>query len=234
MISGNMAEEIPNQVAEAGLDQWYATLSQQDRVRVRRYLNGISTDTPVAFLNDLISRAEEDRNYRLAVTAGEYLEGMDLDDYGRFVATNGMIEGLFGCDEFTRAKELCCRNLDLFPSVEDRVRAENGGDIPQKMPCRNRLIDILVGVEANYDDAVAVLDQYAEMGLIDPVERDQRKQSLKIHRMQMFFDNVYNYDYKKDRSRRPSRGSSGGCRWRAPRRGAPPRFWRQRPPGPPP
>lgn len=192
-----MAEEIPAQVSQAGLDDWYASLSSQDRVRTRRYLGGIDTANPAAFLEDLIARAVDDHNYKLAVTAGEQLETLDLDDYDRFVATESFIEGLFGADDYTRAKEMCCRNLELYPAVSERLLAENGGKVPQRMPCRNRLIDILVGVEADYDDANAVLDQYVEMGLIDPQERDYRKQSLKIHRMQMFFDNVYNYEYKE-------------------------------------
>lgn len=192
-----MTDETPEQVQQAGLGEWYAGLSSQDKVRTRRYLNGIDTSSPAAFLEDLIARAIDDHNYKLAVTAGNHLETLDLDDYDRFVATESYIEGLFGADQYTRAKEMCCRNLELYPSIADRFLAANGGTVPQRMPCRNRLIDILVGVEANYDDANAVLDQYVEMGLIDPEERNYRKQSLKIHRMQMFFDNVYNYEYKE-------------------------------------
>lgn len=130
------------------------------------------------------------------------LETLDLDGYDRFTATESFIEGLFGNDDFGRAKEMCCRNLELYPSISDRFLSEHGGAVPERMPCRNRLIDILVGVEADYDDADAVLDQYVEMGLIGPEERDYRKQSLKIHRMQMFFDNIYNYEYRKERSLR--------------------------------
>ena len=89
------------------------------------------------------------------------------------------------------AKAMCCRNLDLYPIVSGRIVEENGG-VPQKLSCRNRLIDILVGVEGDYDDAYEVLDRYAEMGLINEAERDLRKQSLKIHRMQRSFDNIFN------------------------------------------
>ena len=186
-----MADEIPSQISEAGLDDWYSGLTSQDRVRTRRYLDGIDTSSGVALLSDLIVRAVEDHNYKLAVTAGRFLDGMELSDYDRFKTTEIYIEGLFGADEYETAKAMCCRNLDLYPIVSGRIVEENGG-VPQKLSCRNRLIDILVGVEGDYDDAYEVLDRYAEMGLIDEAERDLRKQSLKIHRMQRSFDNIFN------------------------------------------
>ena len=186
-----MADEIPSQISEAGLDDWYSGLTSQDRVRTRRYLDGIDTSSGVALLSDLIVRAVEDHNYKLAVTAGSFLDGMELSDYDRFKTTEIYIEGLFGADEYETAKAMCCRNLDLYPIVSGRIVEENGG-VPQKLSCRNRLIDILVGVEGDYDGAYEVLDRYAEMGLIDEAERDLRKQSLKIHRMQRSFDNIFN------------------------------------------
>lgn len=185
-----MADEIPKQVSEAGLDDWYSGLSSQDRVRTRRYLEGISTSSAATFLDDLMARAVEDHNYKLAVTAGKYLDGMELSDFDRFRSTELLIEGMFGADDFDGAKEMCCRNLDLYPLVSEELIAEGGG-VPH-LSCRNRLIDILVGVEGAYDDAYDVLDRYCEMGLIDEEERDLRKQSLKVHRMQRTFDNIFN------------------------------------------
>lgn len=186
-----MADAIPEKISEAGLSDWYGSLSPQDKVRTRRYLDGIDSSSANAFLVDLMARAVDDHNYKLAVTAGEELESMELSDLDRFRATEGFIEGLFGSDMFDRAKEMCCRNLDLYPSVADGIMVD--GALPKAISCRNRLIDILVGVEGNYDEAYAVLDQYCEMGLIDAEERDYRKQSLKIHRMQRSFDNIFNY-----------------------------------------
>lgn len=186
-----MVDATPVQIAEAKLDQWYYELSSQDRVRVRRYLEGIDTSSDVAFLIDLMKRASDDHNYKLAVTAGEALEQRDLDDVSRFNATEGYIEGLFGSDNFDLAKEMCCRNLELYPNISDALKVD--GMPPAHLSCRNRLIDILVGVEGSYDEAYSVLDQYVMMGLIDEEERDYRKQSLKIHRMQRSFDNIFNY-----------------------------------------
>ena len=50
--------------------------------------------------------------------------------------------------------------------------------------------DALVGVECAYDEADGILEDYVELGIMDPDELSYRKQSLKIHRMQKTFDNI--------------------------------------------
>lgn len=198
-----MADEIPRQVTEAGLDGWYGSLSPQDRVRVRRYVDGISTGSELAFLEDLMARAVDDHNYKLAVTAGEHLEGLELSDRERFEATEGMIEGLFGSERYEEARDLCMRNLDLFPAVRGDVLLPDGS-VPEHLSCRNRLIDIMVGVFGDYEGAYAMLDRFLELGLVDEAEKDYRLRSLKIHRMQRTFDNVFNL--RETGQRRPSTG----------------------------
>ena len=51
----------------------------------------------------------------------------------------------------------------------------------------------MVGDDADNDGASAVLARNTAMGLIDDEELAYRKQSLKIHRMQKSFDNLFNY-----------------------------------------
>ena len=196
--SQSMAQtEVPKEVAEAGLDDWYQTLNDPDRVKLRRYLPGIDTSSPQAFLVQLMQRATEDHNYGLSIIAGKYAEGHEMDDYSRFVITDGYIDGLFGAERYEEAKEACCRNLDLFPLVRSRILEENGGALPKHIACRNRLIDIVIGVESGYDMADEILTQYVEMGLIDEEEKAYRLQSIKIHRMQKTFDNLFIYRPKQ-------------------------------------
>ncbi len=186
-----MADAVPTQVTEAGLEGWYSGLTSQDKVRVRRYVEGIDTSSELGFITDLMARAVEDHNYKLAVIAGLYLGNVELSSLDRFIANEGLIEGLFGCDMFAEGKELCKRNLALWKDVKDDYIAKNG--FPEHLSCRNRMIDILVGVEGDYDAAFVMLDDYCEMGLIDEEEKAYRKQSLKIHRMQRSFDNMFNF-----------------------------------------
>lgn len=181
--------EAPSQISKVGLEPWYDSLSDQDKVRVGRYIGGIDGPTPVAFLNELMARAVADHNFKLATIAGGYLENLEMSDSDRFRYTENLIEGLFGSDSYEPAKLLCYRNLALYPKVADDLF----GGKPDHLSCRNRLIDILVGVDGSYDEAYDALDRFCDMGLIDAEERDYRKQSLKIHRMQRSFDNVFNY-----------------------------------------
>ncbi len=189
--------EIPQEIAIAGLSDWYAGLNDPSKVKVRRYLRGIDTSSAAALLIDLMLRSEEDHNYGLSVTAGSYAVSMALDDYQLFKVREAYIDGLFGSEKYDDAKEQCCLNLDLYPAVKDRFLGENGGSIPKDIKCRNRLIDILVGVECAYDEAISLLDDYAAIGIMDPDELEYRKQSLKIHRMQKTFDSIYSYRPKE-------------------------------------
>ena len=64
--------EIPKEIVDAGLSDWYETLSDPNKVRMRRYIQGIDTSSPQAFLVQLMQRATEDHNYGLSIVAGEY------------------------------------------------------------------------------------------------------------------------------------------------------------------
>ncbi|MBR4504025.1 MAG: hypothetical protein IKP20_03510 [Candidatus Methanomethylophilaceae archaeon] len=189
--------EIPQEIMSAGLSDWYAELNDPSKVKVKRYLKGIDTSSPSALLIDLMVRSEEDHNYKLSVTAGSYATSMDLDDYQLFKVREAYIDGLFGSEKYDDAKEQCCLNLDLYPAIKDSFLADNGGNIPKDIKCRNRLIDILVGVECAYDEATSVLEDFAAIGIMYPDELEYRKQSLKIHRMQKTFDSIYSYRPKE-------------------------------------
>ena len=205
-MPGMDSTEIPPEIAGAGVADWYSGLNDPSKVKTKRYLRGIDVSSPPAFFIDLMLRSEEDHNYGLSVTAGSYAVSMDLDDYQLFRVREAYIDGLFGSEKYEEAKKQCCLNLDLYPSVKERFLAENGGNIPKDIKCRNRLIDILVGVECAYDEAISILDDYAEMGIMYPDELAYRKQSLKIHRMQKTFDSLYSY---RPKERCFSRGSWG-------------------------
>jgi len=173
------------------LDEWYASLNDMNKVKVKRYLNCIDTTSKQDFLVDLMMRSGTDSNYGLSVMAGQYALSQDLSDYDRFKVTEAYIDGLFGAEKFDELKVQCCNNLDLFPKIKDEFLDDNGGVLPKTIYCRNRLIDVMVGVDSDYEGAIDALDSFAEIGIMDPDELAYRKQSLKIHRMQKTFDNVF-------------------------------------------
>ncbi len=185
--------EVPMEIKKAGLEDWYLTLNDPDKVKLRRYLSGIDSSSPKDFLVQLMQRAINDHNYGLSITVGAYAATHEMDDYSRFVITEGYIEGLFGADRFDEAKEACAHNLDLFPTVKERLLAENGGVLPKHISCRNRLVDIIIGVESQYEMADEILSRYVDLDLLDEEEKRYRLQSIRIHRMQKTLDNLFIY-----------------------------------------
>ncbi len=186
-----MSQETPAEISAVGLDDWYASLNDMNKVKVKRYLNCIDTTSRQDFLVDLMMRSGKDSNYGLSVMAGQYALSQDLSDYDRFKVTEAYIDGLFGAEKFDELKVQCCNNLDLFPKIKDEFLEDNGGTLPKTIYCRNRLIDVMVGVDSDYEGATEALDSFVEIGIMDQDELTYRKQSLKIHRMQKTFDNVF-------------------------------------------
>ena len=186
-----MSQEIPAEISAVGLEEWFGSLNDMNKVKVKRYLNCIDTTSKQGFLVDLMIRSSNDANYKLSVIAGEYALSQELSDYDRFKVTEAYIDGLFGAEEFDKLKEECCKNLDLFPSIKDQFLEDNGGELPKTIYCRNRLIDTMVGVESDYEGAIQALDEFVAIGIMNEDELSYRKQSLKIHRMQRTFDSVF-------------------------------------------
>ena len=192
-----MASETPAEITAVGLEEWFGSLNDIDKVKVKRYLNCIDTTSKQNFLVDLMKRSSDDHNYKLSVMAGKYALSHELTDYDRFVVTEAYIDGLFGAEDFEETKVQCCNNLDLYPSVKDRYIDEQGGELPKTIYCRNRLIDVMVGVDGDYDGATEALEEFVKIGILDASELDYRKQSLKIHKMQRTFDGIFSLSPKK-------------------------------------
>jgi hypothetical protein len=192
-----MASETPAEITAVGLEEWFGSLNDMDKVKVKRYLNCIDTTSKQNFLVDLMKRSSDDHNYKLSVMAGKYALSHELTDYDRFVVTEAYIDGLFGAEDFEETKVQCCNNLDLYPSVKDRYIEEQGGELPKTIYCRNRLIDVMVGVDGDYDGATEALEEFVKIGILDASELDYRKQSLKIHKMQRTFDGIFSLSPKK-------------------------------------
>lgn len=192
-----MASEIPAEISAVGLEEWFGSLNDMDKVKVKRYLNCIDTTSKQNFLVDLMKRSSDDHNYKLSVMAGKYALSHELTDYDKFVVTEAYIDGLFGAEDFEETKVQCCNNLDLYPSVKDRYIDEQGGELPKTIYCRNRLIDVMVGVDGDYEGATQALEEFVKIGILDASELDYRKQSLKIHKMQRTFDGIFSLSPKK-------------------------------------
>jgi hypothetical protein len=188
---------VPKEISDANVTQWYNTLSDRDKNKTLRYIGNADTSSQYRFFLSVAEAAENDENHKLASLLCEQCLSLKLTEMERFVASELLIESYIGSKRYDDAKLLCESNLSLYPSLRSQIMDMNGGTLPEKMSCRNRYVDILVGIESGYDDAFALLDRFLTMGLITKEDHAFRKQSLKIHRLQRSFDGVYTYGYKE-------------------------------------
>ncbi|MDN5358055.1 MAG: hypothetical protein AB7D42_04085 [Candidatus Methanomethylophilaceae archaeon] len=187
-------KDIPKEISAVKLSKWYDALEDREKVRLSRYVEGANTSSKVAFLKDMMSRANAEGNHSAAITLGEFAETQKLTASERFQLTEEYILALFEKEDYPKAKEMCLANLELVPEILPNILGKDG-QIPENICCRNRLIDIMVGVEKDYDGAVEMLGRFNNMGILSDEDLAFRKQSLNVRRLQITFDSIYSYKF---------------------------------------
>lgn len=186
--------DVPKEISKVKLSKWYKTLDDRDKTRISRYLNGIDDSSKDAFVIDIMRKANAEENHPVSVKVGDFAVSENFGDKTMFDITNEYIDALFGSKDYDKAKEFCLKNLDLVPKIYSELLDENG-EMLKNLPCRNRMIDILVGIDLNYEEAEEMLQRFNEMKILSDDELEYRKQSLKIHRLQRTFDSIYSYKF---------------------------------------
>ena len=179
---------VPKEISAVKLKKWFRSLDDRDKNRIARYAPDADTSSQIAFLTDVMSRANAEDNHAVSLVTGEFGATLDMSDTEKFDFVNEQIEAFFGSGDIGRAKELCLEYIELIPKVIIHITADG---VPEFLPCRNRLIDILVGTESNYDEAIDMLVRFNEMEVLPDEDLDFRIQSLKVHKLQRTFDSVF-------------------------------------------
>ena len=190
--------KTPAEIKKAKLEDWYSGLDDQSKMKVSRYLQGVNVSSSYAFFTDMIGRAIADENYQFAVKLCiDAYENVPMTDYERFKLNELLIVAYCMCDRNDDAKVACETNYDLFPKIKDELIAENNG-IPEVLQFRNWYINVIVGVESNYELGFEMLKKYNEMGILSDEDLEYRTNSLRTHRLQKCFDGVYTYRPKDE------------------------------------
>ncbi|MFA6709909.1 MAG: hypothetical protein WCR24_00550 [Candidatus Methanomethylophilaceae archaeon] len=184
---------IPAEVKTVGLEKWFSGLSDQDKIRLGRYLPNAKGSSGMEFLMSIIKASLADENYSFAIMLCQDAYDLEMTDVQAFLVNEDLIDAYIGAERYDDAKAACAANIKLFPTISEEYIKMNGGELPTKINFRNRFIDILVGIESDYDTAYEMLDTYFRMGLLSEEDLKLRKQSLKIHRLQRSFDGIYTY-----------------------------------------
>ena len=190
--------KTPAEIKKAKLEDWYSGLDDQSKMKVSRYLEGVNVSSSYAFFTDMVNRALADENYQFAVNLCiDTYTYVSMTDYERFKINELLIVAYCQCDRNDDAKVACETNYDLFPKIKNELIAEYGS-IPETLQFRNCYINVIVGVESNYDLGFEMLKRYNEMGILSDEDLMYRTNSLRTHRLQRVFDGVYTYRPKDE------------------------------------
>ena len=190
------SKTLPEKISEAGVSKWYSSIDDRDKVILQRYIDNADGSSDIAFFTTVIDIAAKDENFAFASSVGDFAKGLKMKGMQLFLFNEALIPSYISVERYNDAVSLCEENLRIYPEISNELVKKNGG-VPKRLNCRNRLIDIMVGVNADYDGAAVMMDRFFDLGLIDGEELELRKNSLKIHRMQRVFDGVYTYRPKE-------------------------------------
>ncbi|MDR3206192.1 MAG: hypothetical protein LBT41_03760 [Candidatus Methanoplasma sp.] len=182
--------DVPAEAAKAGMSEWYGRLSEQDKVRASRYSSGADASSAAAFALSFMRKANDEANYGISSNIGECAI-RTTDGMERFEILEELIAADFGRSEYDLCLERCEEGLAMIPDLLGKLKASNGGVIPERLRCRNTKINVLVGVRFDYDAGDAALEEFHRMGILSSEDLNFRKQSLRVYRLQRSFDGVF-------------------------------------------
>ncbi len=192
----NKHKDTPEEIVKAGLTKWYEGLSDPDKVKIKRYLKDSDASTPFDLSILIMRRANEEENYPVTVLVGENMLGSRLTDMERFDVIEEIIPAYYDLKRYDECRDRCEDGLDLIMELMDDIRSRNSGELPERIICRNYLVNVLIGAYGDYDAGDDALDRFHEMGLISEEDVNFRKQSHKIHKLQRTFDGIYGVKLK--------------------------------------
>lgn len=190
----SVKKEVPTEIKKINLEGWYTGLNDRDKLRLLRYVKDVNTTSQFSFFIDIIQRSIVDKNSAFAIVMCQHAFKMiSMSDYEKFMINELLIQGCYEADMYDDAKIACETNKKLFPFVKNEIIKMNKGSIPDVLYFRNYYINIMVGVENNYDLGFEMLEEYNRMGILSNEDLKCRKNSLNALRLQKLFDGIYAY-----------------------------------------
>ena len=182
----------PPKVKAAKLTKWYDSLNEQDRVKLKRYLDFADDRDSASFITTVMLAAIDDHNYKFAAKVADTVEGISFNAIQPYDVNEAVILALFNTERYDECLERCDKGLAMLKDakVAAHVKKEDG-TFPEAVNCRNYKINVVVGVKKDYDSAPAILDQFVADGLITEDEANYRKESIKTYKLQRTFDGIF-------------------------------------------
>ncbi|MCQ2056428.1 MAG: hypothetical protein MJY64_03075 [archaeon] len=185
---------VLDEIKKVHLESWYMSLEDRDKIRLERYASNSNTISAYEFLMDVIYKSAKDKNHEFTAFLCQSITKLTkMSDYQRFKINEIFIDSCAEIEKYDDLKVACEANFNLFEKVRTSILEDNNGAYPSKLNFRNKYIDVVVGVDFNYDLGFKMLEKYREMGLLSAEEFKFRCESLNVHRLQKIFDGVYTY-----------------------------------------
>jgi hypothetical protein len=192
----NKQKDVPKEISKAKLTEWYSGLSDQDKVKVGRYLGGPDTSSASELILSVMKKANLEENHQVAILAGENILKSDLSEIERFDILEEIIPAYYGKKRYDDCLRCCTEGIGILRGMIGTITERNGGSLPERIMCRNYTINVLIGAYGDYDAGDRALDEFFEMGLISEEDVRYRKQSHKIHKLQRTFDGIFSVKLK--------------------------------------
>ena len=182
----------PPKVKAAKLTKWYDSLNEQDRVKLKRYLDFADDRDAASFITTVMLAAIDDHNYKFAAKVADTSAGISFNTTQTYDVNEAVILAFFNTERYDECLERCDKGLMMLknPKVQAHIRTEDGS-YPETINCRNYKINVIVGVRKDYDAAPAILDGFVADGLITEEEANYRKESIKTYKLQRTFDGIF-------------------------------------------
>lgn len=185
---------VPPKVKNAKLGKWYGSLSDQDRVKLNRYLDFADDSDASAFITTVMMAAIDDHNYKFSAKVADTIPEMKFTPVQAFDINEAVILAYFNIERYDECLERCDAGLALLkdPAVEKHVKSRTeDGSYPEAVNCRNYKLNVVVGVKHDFDAAPVILDQFVAEGLISEEEAQYRKESVKTYKLQRTFEGIF-------------------------------------------
>ncbi len=193
-------KDVPEKVRRLGLSKWYGTLSENDKVKLGRYIDKADDSSESAFFVSVIAQADEDHNYKFIAALYDSVKDLIKNDIERYDVNDAALLGFYNMEDYDRCLALCDIGLGLLKKKEvfEHVMSRGTTDIPipNDINCRNYKLNVIVGIKFDYDQGDKLLLEFLDMGLITPEDVEHRRNSIKTFRLQRTFDNIFNVKEK--------------------------------------
>ncbi len=129
------------------------------------------------------SNAIHDKDFDLAISLATKALSTPGSLTDQHFAYNGLIEASVKKKDYEAAKQYCLAELEDFAEIGNALRKDFDGELPATIPCRDTLLDIVVDVENDYDEAERLINVFVQKGLITQEEAEGELEGIKVPRL---------------------------------------------------